>query len=296
MLPLSTFGVLAYPHIDPVFLSIGPVQLHWYGLAYVAGILLGWLYGRHLVSNRKLWPNGVSPITKLEIDDAILYLTLGIVLGGRLGYVIFYDPAVYLAHPLQVFSVWDGGMAFHGGLVGVTVAIILFCKQRGVPFFSLIDVVAAAVPFGLFFGRIANFINGELWGSPSNMPWAMVFPTGGPMPRHPSQLYEAALEGILLWIILRIATHVFKSFGRPRLTAGIFILCYGIFRIMVEAFWRMPDKQLGYLYGGWLTMGMVLSIPMLLVGLWAIATAKPKTYEPRPDDASGTTSEDVARP
>ncbi|MBP0614345.1 prolipoprotein diacylglyceryl transferase [Jiella mangrovi] len=281
MLPLQTFGVLAYPNIDPVFLQIGPIALHWYGLAYVAGILCGWLYGRYLVANPRLWPNGVSPITKLQIDDMILYLVLGIVLGGRIGYVLFYNPMEYLADPLSVFSVWDGGMAFHGGLVGVTVALILFCRQNKVPFFSLIDVVAASVPFGLFFGRIANFINSELWGSPSNVPWAMVFPTGGPEPRHPSQLYEAALEGVLLWIILRIATHSFKSLGRPRLTAGLFIFFYGVARTLVEAFWRIPDAQLGYLYGGWLTMGMLLSAPMLLVGAWAILTARPVAYEPR---------------
>ncbi|TFF23058.1 prolipoprotein diacylglyceryl transferase [Jiella endophytica] len=296
MLSLQTLGVLAYPNIDPVFLQIGPIALHWYGLAYVAGILCGWLYGRHLVANTRLWPNGVSPITKLQIDDMILYLVLGIVLGGRIGYVVFYDPLQYLADPLTVFSVWDGGMAFHGGLVGVTVALILFCRNTGVPFFSLIDVVAASVPFGLFFGRIANFVNSELWGSPSDVPWAMVFPTGGPEPRHPSQLYEAALEGVLLWIILRIATHGFKTLGRPRLTAGLFIFFYGVARILVEAFWRIPDAQLGYLLGGWLTMGMVLSFPMLLVGLWAIATAKPVTYEPAEGAGEIAGSRDSARP
>ena len=296
MLSLQTFGVLAYPNIDPVFLQIGPIALHWYGLAYVAGILCGWLYGRYLVANTRLWPNGVSPITKLQIDDMILYLVLGIVLGGRLGYVLFYNPLQYLADPLTVFSVWDGGMAFHGGLVGVTLALVLLCRQYKVPFYSLIDVVAASVPFGLFFGRLANFINSELWGSPSNVPWAMVFPTGGPEPRHPSQLYEAALEGVVLFLILLVATHAFKTLGRPRLTAGIFILCYGIFRSIVEAFWRIPDEQLGYLYGGWLTMGMLLSLPMILVGLWAIATAKPVAYAPKPAEDAGTRAEDTARP
>ncbi|MBO0906398.1 prolipoprotein diacylglyceryl transferase [Jiella sonneratiae] len=298
MLSLQAFGVLAYPNIDPVFLEIGPVKLHWYGLAYVAGILCGWLYGRYLVGTPRLWKNGVSPITKLQLDDAILYLVLGIVLGGRIGYVLFYNPLQYLADPLTVFSVWDGGMAFHGGLVGVTLGLFLFCRKNRVPLLSLIDVVAASVPFGLFFGRLANFINGELWGSPSTVPWAMVFPTGGPEPRHPSQLYEAALEGVLLWVILRIATHGFRSLHRPRLTGGIFILCYGIFRTMVEAFWRLPDAQLGYLYGGWLTMGMLLSFPMILVGLWAIATAKTSTWQPPEDVApqAPAASKDAARP
>ncbi|MCB8836892.1 prolipoprotein diacylglyceryl transferase [Aurantimonas sp. VKM B-3413] len=279
MLSLPTLGVLAYPQIDPVFLDLGIVQLRWYGLAYVAGILCGWLYGRYLAGNPRLWPGGVSPITKLDIDDFILYVTLGIVLGGRLGSVFFYDFARYAADPLAVFRVWEGGMSFHGGLIGVTVAILIFCRVRKVPLWSLVDVVSAAVPFGLFFGRIANFINGELWGAPSTVPWAMVFPDAGPLPRHPSQLYEAALEGILLWIILRIATHGFKMFKRPRFTGGLFIFCYGCARIFVE-FFRMPDVQLGYLYGGWLTMGMVLSIPMLLVGIWAMATARKTSYAP----------------
>ncbi|MCQ0987689.1 prolipoprotein diacylglyceryl transferase [Jiella marina] len=285
MLTLQTFGVLTYPQIDPVFLDLGPIQLRWYGLAYVAGILCGWLYGRYLAGNGRLWPNGVSPFTKTDIDDMILYLTLGIVIGGRLGSVFFYDFERYAADPLAVFRVWEGGMAFHGGLIGVTLALLLFCWQRKVPFWSLIDIVAASVPFGLFFGRIANFINGELWGAPSTVAWAMVFPGAGPLPRHPSQLYEAALEGILLWIILRIATHHFKMFRKPRFVAGLFIFGYGCARIFVE-FFRMPDVQLGYLYGGWLTMGMVLSVPMLLVGVWAMTTAKPVTYAPRGDGAA----------
>ncbi|MEX6505747.1 prolipoprotein diacylglyceryl transferase [Jiella sp. M17.18] len=290
MLSLQTLGLLTYPQIDPVFLDLGFVQLRWYGLAYVAGILCGWLYARYLVGNRRLWPNGVSPITKLEIDDFILYITLGIVLGGRLGSVFFYDFPRYEANPLAVFYVWEGGMSFHGGLIGVTIAMLLFCRVRNVPFWSLIDVVAAAVPFGLFFGRIANFINGELWGAPSNVPWAMVFPDAGPLPRHPSQLYEAALEGIVLWIILRIATHGFKMFKRPRFTAGLFIFFYGCARIFAE-FFRMPDVQLGYLYGGWVTMGMVLSFPMLLVGIWAMATAKRRVYEPKALPAAAVPAE-----
>ena len=265
------FGVLAYPALDPVFLQIGPIALRWYGLAYVAGILCGWLYGRHLVGNSRLWPNGVSPITKLQIDDFIVWITIGSIL--------FYDFDRIAADPLSAFRVWEGGMSFHGGLLGVTLAMIFFCRIHKVPFWSLIDVVAASVPFGLFFGRIANFINGELWGAPTTVPWAMVFPTGGPEPRHPSQLYEAGLEGLLLFAILWLMTHRAGSLARPRLTAGVFILLYGTMRIFVE-FFRMPDAQLGYLLGtGWITMGMVLSVPMLMVGLWAIATAKPRVYE-----------------
>lgn len=280
MLEVATLGLLTYPQIDPVFLDLGPIQLRWYGLAYVAGILCGWLYGRYLVGKTELWPNGVSPITKTQIDDFILYITLGIVLGGRLGSVIFYDFQRYLDDPLAVLRVWEGGMSFHGGLIGVVLAILIFCRINRVPLFSLIDVVAASVPFGLFFGRIANFINGELWGAPSDAPWAMVFPEGGPVPRHPSQLYEALLEGILLFLVLRLVTHHFKMLARPRFTGAVFILGYGIARIVVE-FFRMPDVQLGYLYGGWVTMGMVLSVPMLLVGIWGMATAKRRVYSPR---------------
>ena len=280
MLTFPTLGVLTYPQIDPIFLDLGFIQFRWYGLAYVAGILCGWLYGRHLAGNSKLWPNGVSPITKTNIDDFILYITLGIVLGGRLGSVFFYDFERYAQNPLDIFKVWEGGMSFHGGLIGVVVGILLFCRQYKVPLFSLIDVVAASVPFGLFFGRIANFINGELWGAPTSMPWAMVFPTApDALPRHPSQLYEAALEGLLLWLILRIATHHFKMFRRPRFTGALFIFFYGCARIFVE-FFRVPDVQLGYLAFGWVTMGMVLSVPMLLVGIWGVATAKPRSYAP----------------
>jgi phosphatidylglycerol---prolipoprotein diacylglyceryl transferase len=279
LLPL---GVLAYPAIDPVFLQIGPIALRWYGLAYVAGILCGWLYGRHLAGTARLWPNGVSPITREDIDDFIVWITLGIVIGGRLGSILFYDFERVVADPLSALRVWEGGMSFHGGLIGVVVAMALFCRSHKVPLLSLIDVVAASVPFGLFFGRIANFINGELWGAPTSVPWAMVFPTGGPEPRHPSQLYEAGLEGIVLFLVLRLMTHRFGSLGRPRLTGGVFILGYGLARIFVE-FFRMPDVQLGYLLGtSWLTMGMVLSLPMVLVGLWAILTAKPRAPMPRP--------------
>ncbi|MEF2073273.1 prolipoprotein diacylglyceryl transferase [Consotaella aegiceratis] len=282
MTELFPLSILSYPQIDPVFLQIGPLELRWYGLAYVAGILLGWLYGRRLASNPHLWPNGVSPLTAIDIDDFILWITGGIVVGGRLGSVLFYDLPRYLADPLEIFRVWDGGMSFHGGLIGVTLAIIAFAWKRRLPLFSLIDVVAASVPFGLFFGRIANFVNGELWGAPSDAPWAMVFPTGGPVPRHPSQLYEALLEGVVLFLILRLLTHRFKMLSRPRFVGSAFVGLYAVARIAVE-FFRMPDAQVGYLYGtDWFTRGMELSIPMLLIAVWGIATAKPRAYAPRP--------------
>ena len=280
MSALASLSVLAYPNIDPVFLQIGPIALRWYGLAYVAGILCGWGYGRYLVGAARLWPNGVSPITKTDIDDFVLWITGGILIGGRLGSILFYSFERIRADPFEALRIWDGGMSFHGGLAGVVIAILLFARRHRVPLLSLIDVVAASVPFGLFFGRIANFINGELWGAPTDVPWAMVFPKAGDVPRHPSQLYEAALEGIALWLLLRLLTHTFKAFGRPRLTGGVFLLGYAAARIFVE-FYRLPDADIGYLYGGWLTMGMVLSVPMVLVGLWAVFTARPKTYGPR---------------
>ncbi|MDY8110088.1 prolipoprotein diacylglyceryl transferase [Fulvimarina sp. 2208YS6-2-32] len=281
MIPLTTLGVVAYPQIDPVFLDLGVIQLRWYGLAYVVGILCGWLYGRSIVANPRLWPDRVSPITKTEVDDFILYITLGVVLGGRLGSVLFYDFERYLADPMAVFRVWEGGMAFHGGLIGVVVAVLVFCRVYRVPLWSMFDVAAVCVPFGLFFGRIANFINGELWGAPTSVAWAMVFPDAGPEPRHPSQLYEAVLEGLVLFLILRIATHRFGMLKRPRFVAGLFLTGYASARIFVE-FFRMPDAHLGYLYGGWLTMGMTLSIPMLLIGLWAMAFSKYHSYAADP--------------
>lgn len=280
MLTQTVLGVLAYPTIDPVFLSLGPIQLRWYGLAYVAGILCGWLYGRTLVSNPALWPNGVSPITKLQIDDFILYITAGIILGGRIGSILFYDFDRYMVDPFAMLRIWEGGMSFHGGLIGVVIAMALFAWKHRVPLWCLIDVVAASVPFGLFFGRIANFINGELWGAPSSVAWAMVFPTGGPEPRHPSQLYEALLEGIVLFLVLRLLTHRYKMLRRPRFVGSVFLGLYALARIAVE-FVRMPDAQIGYLLGGWLTMGMVLSLPMIAVALWGILTARETVYQPR---------------
>ncbi|MCW4113810.1 prolipoprotein diacylglyceryl transferase [Aurantimonas sp. MSK8Z-1] len=290
MSSLSLMAILSYPNIDPVLLQLGPVRLHWYGLAYVAGILCGWLYARSLAGNPRLWANGVSPISKTDIDDFILWVTLGIVVGGRLGSILFYDFGRYLEDPLAAFAIWEGGMSFHGGLVGVVLALVLFTRSRRLPLFSLIDVVAAVVPFGLFFGRIANFINGELWGAPSDVPWAMVFPTGGDVPRHPSQLYEAGLEGIALFLLLRLLTHHFKMLRKPRFVGSAFLGFYACSRIFVE-FFRMPDVQLGYLYGGWLTMGMVLSVPMLFVAAWGLLTARERTYAPRLEPGAAPAAE-----
>ncbi|OHV85052.1 prolipoprotein diacylglyceryl transferase [Rhizobium sp. LCM 4573] len=265
---------MPFPDIDPVAFSIGPLSVHWYGLAYVAGILLGWLYARRLAANASLWKNGQSPITATHLDDFLVWVAAGIVLGGRIGYILFYDFPMVAANPLRAFEIWNGGMSFHGGFIGATLAMILFARRNGIPVWSMFDIVAAVVPIGLFFGRIANFINGELWGRLADVPWAVVFPTGGPFARHPSQLYEAALEGIVLFLVLRLLTHGLKALKTPGVISGTFVCGYALARIFVE-FFREPDAQLGYLLGtGWLTMGMVLSLPMFLVGLWAIFRAR----------------------
>jgi phosphatidylglycerol:prolipoprotein diacylglycerol transferase len=258
---------IPFPNLDPVAITIGPLAVRWYGLAYFAGILIGWWYARRLVRNQPLW-GGPSPLTTADLDDFLLWLVVGIVLGGRIGYALFYQPGYYLDDPLGFFRLWEGGMSFHGGLAGTILAMAIFALRRSIPMLSLFDVAAASVPFGIFLGRLANFINGELWGHVTDVPWAMTFPNGGPLPRHPSQLYEAALEGVVLFILLRVLTHRFGSLRQPGLTGGAFIAGYGAARIVVE-FVREPDPQLGAILG-FLTMGMMLSIPMVLIGIAAI--------------------------
>jgi phosphatidylglycerol:prolipoprotein diacylglycerol transferase len=272
-----------FPEIDPIAIQLGPLAVRWYGLAYFAGILVGWYYARRLVLNERLWGGRPAPLTVADIDDFLLWLVIGIVLGGRLGYAIFYQPGHYLDDPLGFFRLWEGGMAFHGGLLGTIVAMAVFSLRRGTPMLSLFDVAAASVTFGLLFGRLANFINGELWGRVTDASWGVVFCNAqieaanggvcpaGPLPRHPSQLYEATLEGLLLFAVLRLLTHHFGSLARPGLTGGAFIAGYGIARIVVE-FFREPDPQLGTITG-FLTMGMILSIPMVLIGLGAMLWA-----------------------
>jgi len=259
---LPTFAI-AFPAIDPIIVEIGPFAIRWYALAYIGGLVLGWLFLRWLVQ-RPGWK-----LTVIDLDDLLLYVTLGVILGGRLGYVLFYKPGFYLSHPGEILAVWQGGMSFHGGLIGVLVAMVLFSWRRGISFLEIGDAVAAAVPIGIFFGRIANFINGELFGRASDVPWAMAFPHGGPEPRHPSQLYEAALEGLLLFLI------IYWFARRPRLPetagqiGGIFLLGYGLARSFVELF-REPDDHLGFLLGGSITMGQILSLPMILIGLFLL--------------------------
>jgi phosphatidylglycerol:prolipoprotein diacylglycerol transferase len=259
--------VIAFPAFDPVLFRLGPIAVRWYALAYIVGILLGWLYARILIKHEALW-GGSPAMTTADYDDFIFWVTLGIILGGRLGFVLFYNPGYFAAHPLDALELWKGGMSFHGGFLGCVLAVLLFARHRGLSILSLGDLTCAAGTIGIFLGRIANFINGELWGRPSNVSWAMVFPNGGPLPRHPSQLYEAVLEGFFLFVVLT-ALIWRGALRRPGLILGVFALGYGLARSICELF-REPDVQIGFLWGG-LTMGMLLSLPLMIAGLLLIA-------------------------
>ncbi len=275
-MPLLT---IAFPVFDPVAFAIGPFVVRWYALAYIGGIVLGWIYARALLKNEKLW-GGPVPITLAQMDDFVLWVTIGIIVGGRTGYVLFYNPVFFVQHPTEILELWKGGMSFHGGFLGCVVAVIVFSRRNGLPILSLGDIVTAVGPIGLFLGRLANFINSELWGRPadSSVPWAMVFPNGGPVPRHPSQLYEAALEGVVLFTILAVMIRM-GALKRRGLILGSFIAIYGIARIIGE-FFREPDPQLGFLWGG-LTMGMLLSVPMIIAGAVIMVVAwRRKATEP----------------
>lgn len=259
---------MPFPDFDPVLLQIGPFAIRWYALAYVAGILVGWRYVAGLIKNQALWGPRGAPATIPQVDDLILWITLGIILGGRLGHVFFYTPSLIFTDPLEVVKVWNGGMSFHGGALGVLIAVFIFTRVNKIDVLRIGDAITAAAPIGLFFGRIANFINGELWGRPTDVPWAFIFPHAGIMPRHPSQLYEAALEGLVLFLILRWATHGAKLLQRRGVVAGIFLLGYATFRTFIENF-REPDNYLPNFPLG-LTMGMMLSAPMFIGGAWLI--------------------------
>jgi phosphatidylglycerol:prolipoprotein diacylglycerol transferase len=266
--------VIPYPQFDPVLVHLGPLAIRWYALAYIVGILAGWVYARAVIRNDRLWGGNSSknsvPFTVAEFDDFLLWVTLGIILGGRIGYVLFYNLPLFAAHPQEIFELWNGGMSFHGGFTGCVVAVVAFGWKRNVSILSLGDITCAVGPIGLFLGRIANFINGELWGRPTDVPWAMIFPTGGPIPRHPSQLYEAGLEGLLLLAILALMIRM-GALKRPGLIIGTFACCYAVFRSFAE-FFREPDAQLGFLWGG-ATMGQLLSIPLFIAGVCFIAYA-----------------------
>jgi phosphatidylglycerol:prolipoprotein diacylglycerol transferase len=286
-------ALLPYPHIDPVLLQLGPLAIRWYALSYIAGIVLAWWGIARVLRRKALWAhppfNGKPPASEDQIGDLVVWATLGVIIGGRLGWVLIYGvilcsvtpdyggfctglPMDFLHHPIRIIAAWEGGMSFHGGLLGVVIATWLFCRRHKLRILSVADLVAAFAPIGLFFGRIANFINDELWGRPTDVPWAMIFPRGGMIARHPSQLYEAALEGILLLVILQVALRRFRAHERPGLVAGIFFLGYGTFRFIAEWF-REPDSQ----FIGPISMGMALSIPVWIAAglLFWVACRKP---------------------
>jgi len=270
---------IPFPAIDPVAVAIGPFVVRWYALAYIVGLLLGWRYCLVLADRPP------RLVERRDIDAFLVWATLGVVLGGRIGYVLFYQPGYYLQHPIEALYLWHGGMSFHGGALGVTLAILLFTRARRLPVLAFSDVIAEAIPIGLFFGRIANFINGELFGRETDIPWAMVFPNGGPVPRHPSQLYEAVCEGLLLFLLLLLAEHR-GARRRPGIVTGLFLIGYAVARMSGELF-RQPDAQLGFLVFG-TTMGQLLSIPVLIAGFiliwWArrqpASTAAPQRRAP----------------
>ena len=255
---------MQFPNFDPVLIHLGPFAVRWYALAYISGILLGWRYAVGLGRNQALWGTQTPTANAVQIDDLILWITFGIIGGGRLGHVLFYNTAVLWTDPLEVFKVWHGGMSFHGGFAGVCLAIFLYARSQSIPILRMGDLIAPAAPFGLLFGRIANFINGELWGRPTNLPWGIIFPAAGPEPRHPSQLYEAGLEGLLLFIVLRLATHRLGWLQKNGALSGLFMLGYGIIRVALENV-REPDIGLPIFPLG-LTMGMILSVPMIVIG------------------------------
>ena len=258
---------LAFPQIDPVIVSFGPVAIRWYALAYVLGLVIGWRYIRFLA-------NGAVPgLDRRAADDFLVWCTLGVIVGGRLGYVIFYQPGYFIENPGQIPVVWQGGMSFHGGMLGVIGALLLFAKLRKLNVLSVADAAACAVPIGIFFGRVANFINSELYGRAGDVSWAMVFPGGGPAPRHPSQLYEAFLEGLVLFTVLALLTFVLRAGQRPGLLTGVFLIGYSLSRIVVELF-REPDAFLGFIFSG-VTMGQILSLPMLAIGLYLALRTRP---------------------
>jgi len=288
-------ALLPYPHIDPVLLHLGgPFEIRWYGLAYLAGIVLAWWGIARALRDKTLWAyppfNARPPATEDEIGDLVVWATLGVILGGRLGWVLLYGtilcsvtpdyaafcnglPMGFLTDPVRIIAAWDGGMSFHGGLLGTVVAVWLFCRRRKLKLLPVADLACAFAPVGLFFGRLANFINGELWGRATNVPWAMIFPHGGDVPRHPSQLYEAALEGVLLFALLQVALRVFRAHQRPGLISALFFAGYGTFRFICE-FYREPDTQ----FLGPISMGMALSFPVWLAAgaLFWVAYRKPR--------------------
>jgi phosphatidylglycerol---prolipoprotein diacylglyceryl transferase len=272
---MTTFAI-PFPMIDPVLVSIGPFAIRWYALSYIVGLVGGWLYAKWLASRPSLW---LKPPPAAAVEDLLVYVAVGIILGGRIGYVLFYNFGEYLKNPLDAFAIWKGGMSFHGGLAGGALAVFLLARRHATSALGMFDLACAVAPIGLFFGRIANFINGELWGRPApDFPYAVIFPNGGPVPRHASQIYEAFAEGLVLFVVLAVVVRL-GGFKRPGLVCGVFAAAYAVARMVCE-FFREPDAQLGFLFGqslaflgGGITMGMVLSLPLFLIGIALIAFA-----------------------
>jgi phosphatidylglycerol:prolipoprotein diacylglycerol transferase len=265
---LGVRATVPFPDFDPVLVHIGPFAIRWYALAYIAGILLGWRYAVAMLRRASLWTRRPPPMSAVQLDDLILWITLGVIVGGRLGHTLFYTPELIWRDPLEILMVWHGGMSFHGGALGVLLAMSIFAWRNQLDLLRIGDLIAAAVPIGLFFGRIANFINGELWGRPTTLPWGMIFPGAGPLPRHPSQLYEATLEGLGLFCLLAWAVWARKWTNRRGAIMGLFIAAYGVIRISLENV-REPDAYMPHFPLG-LTMGMMLSAPMVAVGAWLV--------------------------
>lgn len=277
---MLTLAALNFPNIDPEAFSIGPVSIKWYGLAYMAGLILGWLYVRRLLSTPHLWRKSTPPLTIDRVDDLLLYITLAVIIGGRLGQVLLYEPGYYLSNPAEILKTWRGGMSFHGALIGSAIAILIFARQYKVSARTVMDLCCAAVPFGLFFGRVANFINSEHWGRTTDAAIGMVFPNGGPEPRHPSQLYEAVLEGLVMLVIMRFMTHKMLGLKQPGLVAGVWLVWYAIARSICE-FFREPEP-IHALNIEPFTAGQVYSLPMLALGIYFIVTARRKAAAEQP--------------
>lgn len=277
---LTYLAALSFPNIDAVAFEIGPFTVKWYGLAYMSGLLLGWWYVRRLIGEARLWHGGQAAITSEQSDDLLLWITLAVIVGGRLGQVLLYDPDYYFHNPAEIIKTWKGGMSFHGALIASGLALLIFARNMKVSALSVMDLCCASVPFGLFLGRLANFINSEHWGRVApDVSWAVLFPNGGDAARHPSQLYEAALEGLVMFVVMRFCTHKLFSLQRPGFTAGVWLVWYAIARTICE-FFRQPEPAHALNLGPF-TAGQMYSIPMLLLGLYLILQARSAPSAPK---------------